>query len=167
MRHGLRLFVILVVLVLPLASPAASPEQLYLLNCWGCHRAGAEGIKGSVPRIKGFGAYFLQLSQGRTYFASVPGVANSSLSNAEVAQVLNWMLTSFCKDQLPASFSPYQPKEIEQLRSKRMTDVIRVRRQLVDHLLAQGVISRGAMEEDRAFNTPALSSQSTNGSASR
>lgn len=167
MRHGLRLFVILVVLGLPLASPAASPEQLYLLNCWGCHRANAEGIKGSVPRIQGFGAYFLHLAQGRTYFASVPGVANSSLSNAEVAQVLNWMLTSFSKDQLPAKFSPYQPEEIEHFRSQRMTDVISVRKLLVDRLLAQGVISRRAMEEDRVFNTPALSSQSTDGSAPR
>jgi hypothetical protein len=86
---------------------------------------------------------------------------------AQVAQVLNWMLKSFSKGPLPASLFPCQPDDFERYRSKRMPHVIQARERLVDRLLAQGVIGKRVMEEDRALNTPASSSQSTNGSARR
>jgi hypothetical protein len=160
LRHGRWLLVIAgVLLTLSRDSRADSAEQLYLLNCWGCHRANAEGIKGSVPRIRGFGGFFLHLPEGRAYVASVPGVANSSLSDAQAAQVLDWMLWSFSRDQLPPSFTPYAADEIKRYRLKRITEVVQTRKQLINRLVAQGVISRRAMQDDSAFNQPPSASQ--------
>jgi hypothetical protein len=164
LRHGRWLLVIAgVLLTLSRDARADSAAQLYLLNCWGCHRANGEGIKGSVPRIRGFGGFFLHLPEGRAYFASVPGVANSSLSDAQAAQVLDWMLRSFSRDQLPPGFTPYAPEEIKRYRLKPITEVVQTRKQLIERLVARGVISRRAMQDDSAFNQPPSVSQPANG----
>jgi len=69
---------------------AASPVELYTLNCWGCHLPHAEGIPGTVPRLAHSMGYFLAIPEGRAYLVQVPGVANSPLDNEQITQVLNW-----------------------------------------------------------------------------
>jgi mono/diheme cytochrome c family protein len=114
-------------------ASAGSPEQLYLLNCWGCHRAQGQGSP-TVPPLKSFVGYFLRVPEGRAYLVRVPGVSESALSDAEVAQVLNWILITFSKRELPADFAPYTADEVAKCRSKRMLELTATRAALVKRI---------------------------------
>ena len=117
------------------AEPAA---QLYTLNCWGCHLPHAEGIPGTVPRLAHSMGYFLHLTEGRPYLVQVPGVANSPLSDQQIADVLNWMLESFSKDELPRDFKPYTVEDIRTYRPHPIVTVKDTRRELAKKLAALG-----------------------------
>ena len=90
--------------------------QNWTLNCQGCHRADGTGSPGTAPSITGTVARFLRASGGREYLGEVPGVANSPLSSADLAEVMNWMLWRFDREHVPARFQPYTAEEIGRLR---------------------------------------------------
>ncbi|MGO9059576.1 MAG: c-type cytochrome [Candidatus Binataceae bacterium] len=114
------------------------PDQIYTLNCWGCHQPHAQGIPGSVPRLANSMGYFLRIPEGRAYLAEVPGVAAAPLSDAEVAQVLNWMLLTFSRPQLPEHFITYTAGEIREYRTHKMENVTDTRQRLAAKLLSMG-----------------------------
>ncbi len=116
-----------------------APIQLYVMNCWGCHKPGGEGIPGTVPRLRDTVGDFLHVPGGREYLIEVPGVAGSALSNAEVAEVLNWMLMTFSKNQIPPGFQPYTEAEVAKYRPRELNNVQTVRAELVSKLAAQGI----------------------------
>jgi mono/diheme cytochrome c family protein len=118
---------------------AAPPDQIYTLNCWGCHQPHAQGIPGSVPRLANSMGYFLYIPEGRSYLAEVPGVAASPLSDVEIAQVLNWMLLTFSRSQLPGHFVPYAAAEIREYRAHKMANVTDTRRRLAAKLQSMGL----------------------------
>jgi cytochrome c553 len=91
--------------------------QHWTLNCQGCHRQDGTGTDGTAPSLAGTVARFLSVPGGREYLGRVPGVATSPLSNADLAEVVNWMLWRFDKEHLPANFQPYTAAEMGQLRS--------------------------------------------------
>jgi hypothetical protein len=126
-------------LVAAARSFAAPPTELYTLNCWGCHLPHAEGIPGSVPRLAHSMGYFLHLPEGRAYLAQVPGVANSPLNDQQIADVLNWLLVTFNKSELPPAFKPYTAAEIRQFRPHPMVKVKDTRRELAKRLAAIGL----------------------------
>jgi hypothetical protein len=116
----------------PLAQPAqdrgvaAAPAgvenaqrawQNWTLNCQGCHRFDGSGSDATAPGIAGTVAKFLLVPGGREYLIRVPGVATSPLADADLAEVMNWMLWRFDKEHLPASFQPYTAAEIAPLRA--------------------------------------------------
>ncbi|HEY6394569.1 MAG TPA: cytochrome c [Candidatus Binataceae bacterium] len=117
---------------------AEPPAELYTLNCWGCHLPHAEGIPGSVPRVAHSMGYFLYLPPGRAYLVQVPGVANSPLNDQQIADVLNWMLETFNKDELPKDFQPYTVEEIRKYRPHPIVKVKDARRDLAKQLAAMG-----------------------------
>jgi cytochrome c553 len=92
--------------------------QHWTLNCQGCHRPDGTGSDQTAPSLAGTVARFLSVSGGREYLSRVPGVAASALSDADLAEVMNWMLWRFDKEHLPADFKPYTAAEIGQLRSR-------------------------------------------------
>jgi cytochrome c553 len=118
----------------PLAQPAQDPGagagapagvdnaqrawQNWTLNCQGCHRFDGSGSDATAPGIAGTVAKFLLVPGGREYLIRVPGVATSPLSDADLAEVMNWMLWRFDKGHLPASFQPYTAAEIAPLRAR-------------------------------------------------
>ena len=122
----------------PLASRAESPAELYTLNCWGCHGAGAKGIPGTVPRLAHSMGYFPRIPQGRDYLVQVPGVENSALDDAQTATILNWMLDTFSHAELPPNFKPYTAAEVKTYRAHRLQSVIDTRRALEKKLAALG-----------------------------
>ena len=144
----LRAVVIVVVALLPIAAlliapyaiAAGSPAELYTLNCWGCHKPHAEGIPGTVPRLAHSMGDFLKVPGGREYLVEVPGVAASSLTDAEVAEVLNWLLYTFNKPELPAGFKPYTAAEIAAYRSHQLIRITETRDELVKQLKARGIV---------------------------
>jgi mono/diheme cytochrome c family protein len=121
------------------AQAGGSPAELYTLNCWGCHKPRAEGIPGAVPRLADSMADFLQVPGGREYLVEVPGVAASALSDAEIAQVLNWLLFTFNKAELPADFKPYTAAEIARDRPHQLIRITETRDALVKRLKAKGI----------------------------
>ena len=90
--------------------------QHWTLNCQGCHRQDGSGSMGTAPSLAGTVARFLTVPGGREYLGRVPGVATSPLSNADLSEVMNWMLWRFDKDHVPANFQPYTAAEIGLLR---------------------------------------------------
>ncbi len=97
----------------------ANPQrawQNWTLNCQGCHRPDGTGSSATAPSLAGIVAQFLTVPGGREYLARVPGVATSPLSDADLSEVLNWMLWRFDKEHIPASFQPYTAAEIGKLR---------------------------------------------------
>ena len=117
---------------------AASPVELYTLNCWGCHQPHAEGIPGTVPRLAHSMGYFLATPEGRSYLVQVPGVANSPLNDEQIVQVLNWLLITFNKDELPKDFKPYSVDEIRKWRPHPLVNVKASRAELSKRLAAMG-----------------------------
>jgi Cytochrome c len=116
---------------------AESPEQLYMLNCWGCHRPRGEGIPGTAPPLKG-AADFLRVPGGRVYLIEVPGVSLSALGDAQVAAVMNWILNSF-SEKVPHDFSPYTAQEIADSRKTRLLDIKKARAELIDKMVAMKI----------------------------
>ena len=130
------------------------PAELYTLNCWGCHKPRAEGIPGAVPRLADSMADFLQVPGGREYLVEVPGVAASALSNAEVAQVLNWLLFTFNKAEMPSDFTPYTAAEIAKYRPHQLIRITETRDDLVKRLKAKGIVVPDDQLAGEALATP-------------
>ena len=91
--------------------------QNWTLNCQGCHRLDGSGSDTTAPGLAGTVAKFLWVPGGREYLIRVPGVATSPLSDADLAEVMNWMLWRFDKEHLPSNFRPFTAAEMGPLRS--------------------------------------------------
>jgi mono/diheme cytochrome c family protein len=113
--------------------------QNWTLNCQGCHRFDGSGSDATAPGIAGTVAKFLRVPGGREYLIRVPGVATSPLSDADLAEVVNWMLWRFDKEHLPASFQPYTAAEIAPLRARPLRlEASQMRRSLLSQAQAAG-----------------------------
>ena len=107
----------------------------YMLNCQGCHGPDGDGTSdGSVPQMKNLVGNFLLAEGGREFLVQVPGSANAALNNDHLAEVLNWMLYTQSKKQLPKSFQPYSAREVGKLRANPIVDVIGTRAALLKKL---------------------------------
>jgi cytochrome c553 len=92
--------------------------QNWTLNCQGCHRPDGTGSDSTSPSLAGTVAKFLWVPGGREYLGRVPGVATSGLSNADLAELMNWMLWRFDRQDLPTNFQPFSADELGQLRTR-------------------------------------------------
>jgi len=138
LRRGLLAIAAITILAWPGGVRAQSPSNLYLLNCWGCHGSRGEGIKNTAPPLIALGD-FLKASGGRSYIIQVPGVSQSSLDDAQVAEVMNWVLANMSKGHLPDAFSPYTAGEVHRYRATRLDDLFKTRKEIVDQLIAMKV----------------------------
>ena len=127
----LRPFVFAALSLLAVGAHAETPEVDYLLQCQGCHRADGGETPGSVPALAGFVARFLEVPGGREYLVRVPGSAQSPLDDRELAALLNWLLERFGPFDPTRPFEPYTAAEVTRVRHPPLTDVDRVRRDLV------------------------------------
>ncbi len=100
------------------ASGAAGQSALetdYALQCRGCHGADGAGVPGHVPSLFGVAA-LLETPAGRARLLSVPGVRQSSLSDARLATLLEWVAVRFA----PPGRAPAPPalsgEEVARLR---------------------------------------------------
>lgn len=127
-RCGVAALAVAVLFALP---ARADPSSDYMLNCRGCHGPDGAGVAGAAPSLRGEVAKFLSVPGGRAYLVRVPGTAQSELSDARTAALLNWLLREFGRDQVPADFVPYTAEEVAPLRRAPLTDVVTARRDLV------------------------------------
>jgi cytochrome c553 len=118
-------------------SAAASPAQDYMLYCMGCHGPQAQGVPGKVPPLAGALPRYMRTPEGRDYVLRVPGAANSALSDARLAAVLNWLAVTYAAagETPPAAFST---EEVTRIRHTPLPDVQATRREVLRALSASG-----------------------------
>lgn len=105
----------------------------YQMFCQGCHTPDGTGGK-SVPKIKNYIGYFLQNQVAREYLVRVPGSANSSLNDEQLAEVLNWMIIELGGESVPKSVQYYTTNEVAKLRQQPLFEVVDYRAMLVKRL---------------------------------
>lgn len=115
----------------------ADPGEDYVLHCMGCHGARAEGVSGKVPALSKTLVPLMRSAAGRDYLLRVPGAANSTLSDARLAEVLNWVATRF-GDGLTDGDPRFTTTEISARRHYPLADVLATRERVVAQLAAQG-----------------------------
>ncbi|MBV8909304.1 MAG: cytochrome c [Gammaproteobacteria bacterium] len=111
-------------------TAAANPGQDYTLYCMGCHGATAQGVPGKIPPLAGALARFMRTSPGRDYVLRVPGAANSVLSDAQLAAVLNWLAERYRMQDDPRP-EPFTAEEVAHSRHTPLADVQARRREVL------------------------------------
>jgi mono/diheme cytochrome c family protein len=99
------------------------PAEQYLLHCSGCHGRDGGGAPPTTPSLRDLAAV-LAAPGGRAYLARVPGVAQAPISDAELAQLLEWVLREFSQATVDP---PFSPEEIGRLRSAPLRDPVAAR----------------------------------------
>jgi cytochrome c553 len=113
----------LALLVFGAMAAEAGPRTDYLLHCMGCHLADGRGAPPDIPALKGRVGYYLQIPDGRNYLIQVPGAANAPLTDAALADVLNWMVDTFAQASAPPAWAPFSEAEVARHRHNAPADV--------------------------------------------
>lgn len=105
------------------------------VNCRGCHGVKGYGSAGGAPPMPGVLSKLLSVDGGREYLARVPGVVNAPLDDADLADLLNWVMLTFTCEPLPTEFRGYDAVEVGALRKKALvTDAHLKRAELLSKL---------------------------------
>ena len=116
-------------------------RQTYLLHCAGCHLPDGTGsAPNEVPTLHRIPGEFVKVPRGREFLAQVPGIVYSPLSDAEVAEILNWILAQYSHEVLPKDFAPYTAVEVAKYRAVRPASIMKVRAQVLVDLAAKGIV---------------------------
>ena len=105
------------------AGADVPPSEAYVLHCSGCHGADGSGHLGFVPSLREIGT-LLERPGGRAYLARVPGVAQAPVGDAQLAELLNWLLTELSR---ATDFVPYSAREVGALRTDPLRDPVATR----------------------------------------
>jgi mono/diheme cytochrome c family protein len=105
------------------ADEAARAKQHYQLQCMGCHGEDGRGLEGQVPSLHGTLSRISSAPAGRDYVLRVPGVTQSLLTPAEVAEVLNWALLQFSDGSAAKQVKPFTAAEVANARSQPLLEI--------------------------------------------
>lgn len=109
-------------------SDGTDAARNYLQYCSGCHRLDGSGSAANrVPTFAGSVGHFVRTGRGRAFLIQVGGVAQSALTDAEIADLLNWLLPQYGGREMPPAFSPYTAAEVHAKRSHRPADLMAAR----------------------------------------
>ena len=122
----------------PCINAAADSGQdnkvTWMLNCQGCHRADGAATGDAVPALSGV-AKFLSVPGGREYLIRVPGVAMAPMDDESIAELTNWMLYEFDKENIPQDFERYSANEVGALRKSPLgSEAGTVRAELIEKI---------------------------------
>ncbi|HEY3785301.1 MAG TPA: hypothetical protein VGL55_08485 [Steroidobacteraceae bacterium] len=116
---------------------AYQPEVNYMLHCMGCHAPKGEGEPGRVPSLRETLVPFASIAQGRRFLVQVPGVAQSTLTDAELAELLNWMIETLSTAPHSGGVTHYTAAEIARYRHTPLVNVSGARERLLAQLSAR------------------------------
>lgn len=117
---------------------AGAGKTNYMLQCQGCHKAGGEGIEGSIPDMSKHGIEMLSSERGRQFFVAVPGSSQSPLSDRRLADVLNYISTDLiASNKTNANIQLFDTSEVTKYRGVKMKNVAQERAQIVDQIERQ------------------------------
>lgn len=134
----------------PIAQAGYSTPVNYQLQCAGCHLGDGTGSKiNDTPRMKDFVGNFLKVEGGREFLVRVPGMSQSALSNAQLADLLNWLLRKdgMAGSSMPAHYQPYTTEEVAQLRKVSMLNLPDSRSHLISQMRALGIPIKDGLSE--------------------
>ncbi len=108
------------------ADPAPQPapdavRSAYLLGCGGCHGIDGRSYAPKVPDLAGQAGYFLCTQDGRSYISRLPNVDYAHLSNALLAEVMNYVTFTLGAGTAPASAIPFTAAEMAAARAHTLT----------------------------------------------
>jgi mono/diheme cytochrome c family protein len=113
------------------AAPALGDDvrarNNYLLHCMGCHGETGHGLEGKVPSMHDTLAMLSRSADGRYYVLRVPGVTQSTLSDEDLAAVLNWSLREFSDAGPLENVPPFTSAEVAEARTQPLLDVMATR----------------------------------------
>ncbi|WP_152223869.1 cytochrome C [Pseudomonas sp. SCB32] len=127
----------------PIAQAHYSTAVNYQLQCAGCHLGDGEGSAANdTPRMKGFVGNFLKVDGGRQFLVRVPGMSQSALSNAQLAELINWIMREdgMAGKSMPANYQPYTEQEVAAIRHEAMLNLPSTRAGLISQMRAQGIV---------------------------
>ena len=134
-------------LVLLLGSPALAQEAgrtNFILRCAGCHAMDGSGSEpGGIPDFRNYVGAFAQTEDGRRYLMHVPGVVSASLTDQQIADVMNYVMETWGGTSLPADYRAFTGAEVATLRAEPVGDVVAYRRKVAAELMAQGIATAG------------------------
>lgn len=126
----------------PIAQAGYSTPVNYQLQCAGCHLGDGSGSKANdVPRMKDFVGNFLKVEGGREFLVRVPGMAQSALNDAQLAELINWLMREdgIAGKSMPAHYQPYTGEEVAAVRRKALLNVPTARVGLIEQMRAKGI----------------------------
>ncbi|MGV8839767.1 MAG: hypothetical protein ACWA6X_05630 [Bauldia sp.] len=119
-----------------------SPHTNFVLRCSGCHGVTGLGAPAAgIPTFPDLVGVFAGDEDGRTYLFHVPGIIGASLSNREIAEVMNYVMVTWAGPSLPANFVPFAEEEVTMRRAIPVADVVGFRRTIVERLAARGLVA--------------------------
>jgi mono/diheme cytochrome c family protein len=103
----------------------------YMLYCMGCHLPDGSGAPGKVPAVRESLPILSASSAGRRFLVQVPGASQSPLSDADLAQVLNWMVRNLSAPPVASGFTEFTAGEVAAYRGQRLLEVRATRARLL------------------------------------
>ena len=103
------------------ADPRSAAEN-YVIHCQGCHGAEGQGMPPVIPKFTNELKLFLGSSEGRAYLIRVPGASMAPISDADLAEVMNWIVKNFVTGELPSGYAPYAGMWVSQHRKPALQD---------------------------------------------
>uniref|UniRef100_UPI003F4989FA c-type cytochrome n=1 Tax=Cupriavidus necator TaxID=106590 RepID=UPI003F4989FA len=96
-------------------------QASYMLHCSGCHLPDGSGKPAAgIPDIRITVPQLLRSPAGRAFLIQVPGTSGSDLTDAQIAELMNWMLPTLTAQRNAA---PYTTQEVTRYRNDRLDDV--------------------------------------------
>jgi len=111
---------------------AFEPSVNYMLQCMGCHTPDGSGAAGRVPSMRSTLQPFSAVAEGRQFLVQVPGASQSTLSNAELADLLNWMIENLSSEPRGVVFKRFTAAEVASYRRKPLVEVRATRERLLN-----------------------------------
>jgi len=106
---------------------AASPRINYLLYCTGCHAADGAGKPPNVPSLRDELGRMISVPEMRSYLVRIPGASQAPISDADLTDVINWLLHEFNSATLPTNFEEYTVDEVSRARRDILADPLKYR----------------------------------------
>ena len=120
-------------------AAADAAKKNYRLYCMGCHQMDGTGSpENGIPSMRDEVGHFLRVPDGRAYLSQVPGTLNTPLSDAETAELLNWIMATIGPPSIPADFVPYTADDVKRYRATAPEDIPGLRVKLLERLQNHG-----------------------------
>lgn len=93
-------------------------QTQFMLGCGGCHGTLGESPPLSVPVLRGRAGYFLCTPEGREYVIRLPNVSRALLSDADLANVMNFVTFKLGERSAPPKAALFTAEEVARIRAR-------------------------------------------------
>jgi len=127
-RAVIGLAVVLGVIAIIWQSAAKVPtfnrtQTQYIELCSGCHGVRGRSVPTAVPTLWGRVGYFLCDKNSRAYLGRLPNIALAPINDADLADLVNFVVFSLGNGSAPKGARPYTAEEIGKLRAEPLSSV--------------------------------------------